>query len=44
MDGLIRLKAPHKVARLRGRSLEEILGGAGGGEARAAAAPAETEA
>jgi small subunit ribosomal protein S5 len=26
MDGLLRLKAPAKVARLRGRSVEEIMG------------------
>jgi small subunit ribosomal protein S5 len=25
MDGLLRLKAPHRVARLRGRSIEEIM-------------------
>ena len=44
MDALIRLKAPHKVARLRGRSLEEIVGEPEAAPARAAAAPAETEA
>jgi small subunit ribosomal protein S5 len=44
MDGLIRLKAPHKVARLRGRTLEEIVGEPEAAPARAAAAPAETEA
>ena len=26
MDALLRLKAPQKVARLRGRSIEEIVG------------------
>ncbi len=26
MDALLRLKAPQRVARLRGRGLEEILG------------------
>jgi small subunit ribosomal protein S5 len=46
MDALLRLKAPHKVARLRGRSVEEIVGEPEpeAAPAGAAAAPAETEA
>jgi small subunit ribosomal protein S5 len=44
MDALLRMKAPHKVARLRGRSVEEIVGEPAPEPASAAAAPAETEA
>jgi small subunit ribosomal protein S5 len=41
MDGLLRLKAPARVARLRGRSVEEIMGTpAPESEAAPAAAPA----
>jgi ribosomal protein S5 len=43
VDALLRLKAPERVARLRGRAVEEILGTEAKAEKPALAAPPAAE-